>query len=183
MTSAPLKRLSPDPDGQWARAVGRFMLAFGDIEHTTIACLCGIPSDSIGRVSAKIGLGLRLDLLQAVLEGKTQPEYESLASVTDRISKFLNNRNLVAHNPVQFSFYRNSDDGGILIQPELVSTRDRSKRLTFEQLEELAAKAEELAYAFSDAAMEVFRVYHMSEEVESLIADGAALAPVPKSRG
>src|SRR5690554_2245737 len=142
-------RLSADPDRRWATEVGRFMLAFRDIEHTTIACLSGIPTESLGENSVKMAHGLRLEVLLAVLESKSLPEYWRLATVVEELRSFLGNRNLVAHNPVLFSFYQKAGEC-VVVQPELSSTRNRNKRLTFPQLVELACEAERLDDAFSD---------------------------------
>jgi hypothetical protein len=155
-------RLSADPDRKWAVEVGRFILAFGDIEHTSVACLAGIPTESLGKVSTKMALGLRLEVLVAVLSSKQAADYKSLATVVAAVKRFVDKRNLVAHNPVQFSFYQKTGEG-VSIQPELVSTRDRTKRLTFSQLVALADEAERLADAFTEASMVVFERYHLSE--------------------
>lgn len=154
------RQVATDPDRKWAVEVGRFMLAFGDIEHTAIACLCAIPADAFGKVTASMSLGVRLDLLAAILEGKDSPDYRKLAGLVGEIKRFLDNRNLVAHNPVQFSFYMNKGLHDIRIQTELVSTRNRNKRLTFNELRDLADQAERLAHGFGEAAMEVLREHH-----------------------
>jgi hypothetical protein len=167
--SRPEQFLSADPDLKWAAEVGRFVLAFGGIEHTSIVCLHALPRDTIAAATMNMPLGQRLHLLAELLQGrKGENAYDDLAGILLRIREFVGNRNLVAHNPLLFSFYQ-SDAGGVIIRPEIVSTRNRERRLTFDALVEMADTAERLAADFSLAS---FAVYGNDPDLyEQLVAE------------
>lgn len=139
----------------WEIQVGRFVLAFGDIEHTITLCLNAIPKDQIGKASAKLPLQARLELLDELLAKSEGDLRTKLASAIKRVRNFIARRNLVAHNGLQFQVYKKGDS--LRIIPAIVSSRDSSKLLAFHGLVDLANDTKNLSVALMEAAMDVIR--------------------------
>ncbi|WP_447735246.1 hypothetical protein [Rhodanobacter soli] len=139
----------------WEIQVGRFVLAFGDIEHTITLCLRTIPRDEIGEASAKLPLQARLELLDELLAKSEGDLRSKLSSTIKRVRKFVARRNLVAHNGLQFQVYKSGDS--LRIIPAIVSSRDSSKLLAFPGLVELADDTKNLSVDLTEAAMDVVR--------------------------
>lgn len=144
-------------DSPWYSPVGKFMLAFGDIEHSSISLLGCLPACNIPKSAAKLPLGVRIDLLREVLPRYEAPEYQEVLKRLNEVSSKAPMRNFVAHNAVWIDLYQKDDD--IYITNFLVSARDRTKRLTLEEMDELAESVHELAKRFSEATVEVLRLH------------------------
>lgn len=156
--SRPEEILSADPDFEWAKEVGRFVLAFGSIEHTSIACLYSIPRDPIGPATRALPLKQRLGLLRDVLKGREGiGAYDTLARIVSRVISFVDHRNLVAHSPLHYSLYGKAPgEQGVIIRLELSSTRSNGRRMGFDELCKLVDDVERLAHEFSLASLEIF---------------------------
>lgn len=139
-----------DVNHAWATQVGRFVLAFGSIEHTSLACLDSIPRDAMSRTLEALPLGVRLDLLIEILEGRTGQKGAPLLGIVLRAKSYLTRRNLIAHNSVWYSFARDGDK--MSFTQELISSRDVKKRLSLLELTQLADEVEALARAFTEEA-------------------------------
>ena len=144
-------------DSPWYAPVGKFMLAFGDIEHSTISLLSHLPESNLPVTAPKLALGVRIDLLREVLPRNTAPEYQEVLTCLDLVSKFTSRRNLVAHNAVWFDIYH--DGERILITDHLVSARDESKRLTLAELEAVAGEVYSLAARLNNAVVAVLKIH------------------------
>lgn len=156
--SRPEEIFSADPDFEWAKEVGRFVLAFGSIEHTTIACLYSIPRDPIGAATRGLPLKQRLGLLRDILKGQEGVGvYDALARIVRRVISFVDHRNLVAHSPLHYSVYGKAPgEQGVIIRLELSSTRSQGRRMGFEELCKLVDDVEKLSHEFAIASLEIF---------------------------
>ncbi|WP_295362495.1 hypothetical protein [Arenimonas sp.] len=141
----------------WYGCVGKFMLAFGDIEHTTVGLLGCLPSCNIPKSAPKLTLGARIDMLLEVLPRYPEPEFREVLRCLEAVAKHSGTRNLVAHNTVWFDVAKVGDR--IEISSHLVSTRDRKKRLKLAEMKRLADDVHELARQLSEAAVEVMKRY------------------------
>ena len=141
----------------WDAPVGRFMLAFGSIEHTTIALLGCLPSCKIPGNAPLLTLGQRIAILREVLPRYEGEEYKATLTGLNTVASLANQRNLVAHNSVWFDVYTDGDK--IVFTNHLVSSRDRTKRLTLDQMKALADTVHNAAMQFSQNAVEVMRNY------------------------
>lgn len=148
-------------DNPWALAVGTFVLAFGDIEHTAIALLGCLPECRIPKTAPLIDLRRRFEILTEVLERSGDPEYRAALAAMKRVETLLDQRNLLAHNGVWFDIYRDGDR--VMISQSLVSARNRARRLALTQVEELAAQARSAAAEFSATSL-VLMKRHVDED-------------------
>lgn len=137
-------------DNPWALQVGRFVLAFGDIEHTTVLLFSLIPKCSFPRTAARLPLGTRLEILYEALSGN-DGEYQEVREAIARVQKMVKHRNLIAHNAIRFDFYKDGDK--IVIDQNLVSSRDGKKKLSLAQLEMLADEAGSLSLGLTNASI------------------------------
>ncbi|GGD48534.1 hypothetical protein [Pseudoxanthomonas indica] len=144
-------------DFPWDAPVGRFMLAFGSIEHTTIALLGCLPDCRIPRNASKLALGQRIEILKEVLPRYSAEEYREALLRLNVVAKLTSKRNLVAHNTVWFDIYQDGEK--VLITNHLMSARDRSVRLSLAEMMTLADEVHEAARLFSEASVQVMKNY------------------------
>lgn len=144
-------------DNPWYAPVGKFMLAFGDIEHSTIALLGCLPDCKIPKNAPKLPLGARIDLLREILPRYSAPEYKAVLACLEEVTRQSAFRNLVAHNSIWFDIYKDGDR--IMITNHLVSARDRKKKLSLAEMQNLTEKVHSLAVRLSSAALEVMGNY------------------------
>ena len=131
--------------------VGRFVLAFGSIEHATYLCLHTIPRDDIAQFVKNLSLGARLDLLAEILASRAGPEVGRLLFWLNKVKKFTEHRNLVAHNGLSLNVFQG--DGKLEFLTEIVSARDKTKRVSLAQVTKLANEADELGQQFGAAVL------------------------------
>ncbi len=123
----------------WEQAVGKFILALGGIEHTTISFFRVLPGCVLPKSAPKISLGLRIEMLKEALGRHQEVEYVEALRAIKAVDRLVSDRNLVAHNGVVFDFY--TDGESIKITSHLTSSRNGEKRLSLEQMQTLALKA------------------------------------------
>ena len=149
-------------DFPWYAPVGKFMLAFGDIEHTTISLLGCLPNCKIPTTAPMLPLGQRLSILREALPAFPDEDHQEVLRCLGDVVRHSGLRNLVAHNAVWMSVYQEGDR--ILMTDHLVSARDREKRLTLAQMQRLADDVHDVAGRFSIAAVNVMRQYVDTED-------------------
>lgn len=111
-------------EDDWDRLVGRFVIAFGDIENLVTSSLSFFAKDPIGKAAADLPLAQRMDLLEAVLSPReTEARAELLESV-QAIRRYSKKRNIVAHNGLTFSFFHGEGEG-LRIVTSIRSSRGR----------------------------------------------------------
>jgi hypothetical protein len=132
-----------DLSGNWSRAIGKAFVAFGAIEHITVVCMRAIPKDPLQRSTRRFTLSQRIDLLLEILESHPGESAEELAGHLSTARSLAETRNLIAHNPLVFDFYRHAD--GSLSSREVIAHLHTERRLSLEQAQEFAQAAEELA--------------------------------------
>ena len=145
-----------DWSGEWAAAIGKAFVAFGGIEHVSVACLRSIPRDNLQKSTKSLRLGQRIDLLTKILEGYEEEPYRLLSQHLGRAKVLAETRNLIAHNPLLLEFYERPD--GTLYHQEVIAALHRDKKVTLVELKAFADEAEALANALYAASSEVFRL-------------------------
>lgn len=143
-----------DPDNRWATQVGRFVLAFGEIEHTCISCLEKIPQPGLGKTAATLLLSQRLLLLEDVLQSRPEAACERLLALVRDIKGVTSKRNLLVHNMLKFCFYMH--DGKVTGVLEMSSSRNPKQRITYDEICALSDRLETLAFTFSAASAQAF---------------------------
>jgi len=152
--------LYSDPDEVWALAVGRFVVAFGDIEHTAIRCLEKIPREALPSDAAGIPLTRRLKRLREALIPLEEASACQLLHVVGALQDFVVSRNLIAHNGIRLAGHI-EDDGmsetvTLRLRSMLISAKDPALRVTLDDLRRSADDVEELAWRFTTSAAAAF---------------------------
>jgi hypothetical protein len=128
---------------EWERLVGRFVLCFGDIERVVTECLRQLPADPIGETASKLFLKSRLELLDELLSPESTPERVELRRRVRDVERYIDKRNIVAHNGLTLDIYREAD--GVVVSGALESGRARGKRIDYAQMQQLAEEVGKLA--------------------------------------
>lgn len=144
---------SPHQDAAWELEVGRFVMAFGDIEHSVTLCLSWLPKDSIGDACKTLPLGIRLSLLEAILSPSKHGLRRELFGVVRGVRTHLERRNLIAHNGLQIGVYKDGDR--ITFSQQIVSSRNHAKSINYAELVKLAKDVQVLARQLSNVALDL----------------------------
>jgi len=151
-----------DPERKWAIEVGRFVLAFGEVEHLTIALMGCLPGCTVPKTAPELQLSTRFKMLEEVLKRCPDPAAPATLASMRKVSSLNGDRNVVAHNSVWFTLYRSKS--GVGIEEHIVSARDQRKRLNYSEMVKLADRAEAHAEEFGRNALELLRNYRVPEE-------------------
>lgn len=145
-----------DLKGNWAAAIGKAFVAFGSIEHLTVACLREIPNDPIQRTAKAFKLGQRIDLLLELLESHNEEPFLHLSEKLKAVKDLSQTRNLIAHNPLLLEVYKFDD--GSLFHREVIAALHSENRITLSQVEEFAVKSESLASELLTVSLKAFEI-------------------------
>jgi hypothetical protein len=144
-----------DTKGQWATAIGQAFVAFGSIEHVTVACLREIPRDRIQKSTKSFRLGQRIDLLVELLEAHDGDEFSDLSKALKQAKALAQTRNLIAHNPLVLEVYEWAD--GSIFHREVIASLQGEHRMTLPELQAFANEAETLSSDLFKKASAVFQ--------------------------
>lgn len=125
---------------KWAAEVGRFVMAFGGIEGITYAALRQCPRDPIAQplVDSNLALTPRIDLLIAIANGRSRPQWGAFAAVLAKIKSLAKKRNLIAHNGVGLDVYVDAE-GEYHVQEAIRNAKKRPPKTTrFEDRDRVA---------------------------------------------
>jgi hypothetical protein len=135
-------------DEAWARAIGRFIVAFANLEQWTRLYIGTFGTEEEAAASKTQRLKDRIAVAHAVLiRLRLTPQVQD--RVDTAIASFRRltpTRNLLAHNPPAIHIYTENEDGtgAIEIRHELRDSREPSVAVTIKQLEVERAEAKEL---------------------------------------
>lgn len=139
-------------DFPWFAPITKFEQAFGEIEDSTVSLLACLPDCKIPLTAPKLPLGMRLEILQEVLPRYSGPEYCELLMCFQEVATLTSKRALIAHNAVWF---------GYQMKPKVdvfkPTGSGRQRRLSLEEVSDLARKAELLATRVGSAVDGVLR--------------------------
>jgi hypothetical protein len=142
---------------EWALQVGRFVMAFGEIEWMVCQTLVHIPTENLYEKLRKENPRAEFNVLAKKAIECSQargllPELcRALVRSLNEAIKLAEHRNLVAHNPMHFSMYTDEHERQIGFRMEIVSLRNQDKSVTLEELARLAADAERLYLSMFEA--------------------------------
>ena len=145
--------LYSDPDERWALGVGRCVLAFGDIEHTSIRCLRMLGGEGLKPRPEPMNPKARLLMLMNLLRLLQTTEAHALLMRCNQLVNAFDARNFVAHNTIHLlghAFYL--EGGGLGFEPALKSSRRPEMTATLSELERFAGWIEEHAWGLTTAA-------------------------------
>lgn len=143
---------------KWGRLVGRFILAFGDIESITYLCIAKIPSERIFESASKLFFGKRVELILELLQSKkevTGRTRELLSTALNKSVKLSIKRNILAHSPIYMNIYEQEHTGELDFQEVIMSLRNQEESITYQELETLVEQAEALSMEVNDAYNEL----------------------------
>ena len=135
-----------DPKDRWAYPIGKFILAFTQIEAIADICLQFIPSDKIYDQLKVSGISRKLDLVVAFTQSRTPepiPEKISneLIGIIKEIKNYLPDRNMIAHNPLEIVIDEEINEDGSYqikeIEEAIVHMHNEDKRIGFDDLGKL----------------------------------------------
>ena len=144
-----------DLDGEWAAAIGRAFVAFGEIEYITVVCLDQLPRDRIQRSTKSFRLGQRIDLLVEIIDDYKGQAYKDLVSKLLEAKELAKTRNIIAHNPLVFNFYE--DRNGELSKREAIAHLHSDKCLDLDDVKRFASESEILVSELYRASFEAIQ--------------------------
>lgn len=149
-----------DLKGEWAVAIGRAFVAFGSIEHVTVACLREIPRDRIQRSAKSLRLAARIDLIVELLEAHSGEHFDILAEKLKSAKTLALTRNLIAHNPLVLDIYEQTD--GSYLYRERITSLQKEQSITLVELQGFSFKAEALASELYSCSTKVFQLLNVA---------------------
>jgi hypothetical protein len=146
----------------WAQQVGRFVIAFGEIEYSVCQTLVHVPEVNQFPTMKHREFKVRANAAIEHTNARVQDDVPRRALVRglNEAIKLAESRNLIAHNPVRFAMYTDPDEQRIAFRMEIASLRDEAKLVTLPQMQALAEKAESVAAELDDALRQVFGVIY-----------------------
>ena len=140
-------------DEAWARAIGRFIVAFANLEQWTRLYIGTFGTEAEAAASKTQRLKDRIAAAHAVLIRLrlTLEMQERVDTAIARFRRLTPTRNLLAHNPPAIHVYTENEDGtgAMEIRQELRDSRDPSVAVTIKQLEIEHAEAKEIDEEFA----------------------------------
>lgn len=143
-----------DPNGDWALAVGRVMIAFGSIEHVVVACIKHIPSEPIFESASKLQFSQRVALLLEVLSVREADVFVRLVGLLRQAVTLAHTRNLLAHNPLTLQIYESE---GEYTFKHVIASLKKETVITLPEVKRCAESAEQLASDLYTASKAVFQ--------------------------
>ena len=144
---------------QWSKAVGRAILAFGNIEWVTYQCLGLFPSDRIFESVVSLKFSSRVDLIVEILSGKNLPK--KLFNKTKRLFKRAKDaaevRNVLAHNPLRIGVYKDND-GKVVFRDEIQHYRKTNRVYDLKEVQHYGKVTERLEDEFMELIGEIRKV-------------------------
>jgi hypothetical protein len=128
--------------------IGRFVLAFGDIENVTYLALYQLPKDNIFETTSSLAFGKRVQLVMELVAN--HPEVndslrEKFIALLKKATKLSETRNHVAHSPLMMKVYHHEAHGWIHEEVELGNVRNRERGVSLKALRTATSEAEKLA--------------------------------------
>jgi hypothetical protein len=115
-----------------------------------------LPRDRIFDTACNLELGKRIDLILEILSTRTDGELSNLRELFLRAKGLNAERNLLAHNPLVFEFYENSD-GNHIVMEKIVSLKKPDRKMSLDQVKEFSQQVEELVAKMSLSAITAFK--------------------------
>jgi hypothetical protein len=140
-------------DEAWARAIGRFIVAFANLEQWTRLYIRTFGTEEEAAAAKTQRLKNRIAVAHAVLIRLrlTAQMQHRVDTAIAGFRKLTPTRNLLAHNPPAIHIYTENEDGtgSMEIRHELRDSRDPSVAVTIKQLEVECAEAKQLDEEFA----------------------------------
>jgi len=142
---------------KWQNAVGRFLISFGRVEWVTYQLLIRLPSERIFDAIKDQKFSHRVNLIKALAKSRIQDEsiLKELESVLGKANELAQYRNLLAHNPIDYSLYEN--DAGAVDLRHTISKfgAGNDKQITLETVLKKCHQVEKLSDEAHDIEIKI----------------------------
>ncbi|ALV07314.1 hypothetical protein [Roseateles depolymerans] len=144
-------------DDQWAPVIGRLFIAFGVMESAINELLRQQCSDQQMKFLVSLQLKQRLDLLRSILPERNLSDWNRkvLLDLLNEVSHLAKTRNLVAHNPLTLSRFKNDGSAKDKLWEEVIVAESGDRRITLEALRVAADRASTVAEALHASWIEL----------------------------
>jgi len=137
-----------DPRKKWAPLVGRFVLAFGDIENVTYLALRQLPKDKIFQTTSTLGFGKRVDLVIELVKDHAEIGKRLSERFVEKLKaakKLSETRNLIAHSPVVMKVYHHPKEGWTHREIAVANAKNHDREVSLAGLRQGVTQSERLA--------------------------------------
>jgi hypothetical protein len=128
-----------DPMAKWRDLVGGFILAFGDIELTSVL----LWREHVRRTPVPQRFKERTGIVLAALRRLSDPPI-AIINAFESAMRLADKRNTVAHHPLQVQVFEHSKTGEVVFE-QAISSATRDDYIDDLELTELRAEAEDIA--------------------------------------
>ena len=130
---------------EWQREIGRFLLAFGEVEWITYNLIVELPTERIFESVSRLRFTSRVDLILQLADQRKMPDEtrSELRGLLTQAKGLSQNRNTIAHNPLFWSFF--NGEGGIEMRSTILPFDKPERQVTLERLAQLADQAQALS--------------------------------------
>lgn len=156
----------PMKHDDWDRLVGRFVIAFGEIENLISMSLTMFAQDPIGPAACELPLAQRIALLEGVLSPRATEARAELLESVKAIRDYTSKRNIVAHNGVTFSFAHGKGEGTWMVSSIRSSRGKQMKEISHREMVLLVKAISSLTLELSHAFVAVCRDESLTETNE-----------------
>lgn len=136
--------VSTHENSDWETAVGRLIVAFGQIEYGVYAALKLRPALNLSEITVDISLSKKIEIALEIIRPRIEPEFEEVKNLLLRAKKIVWARNLIAHNPLIFDYIRDGNDN-LSTTKRIASLRDKNRHITLDQLVAISDQAYEIS--------------------------------------
>lgn len=139
----------------WQQEIGRFLLAFGQIEWATYRLLIDLPTERIFETVCETRLSYRIRLILQIASQRNLPEnlVARLEKTLSRVRELSGPRNTIAHNPIYWKLV--DSELGVDLGPRIIRFYKPEKEIGYKQLVAFADEAESLAHKLYSLYIEV----------------------------
>lgn len=128
-----------DTRGEWSAAIGELFIAFGQIEHITIAFL-NSQTQTKKEIIGKSNFSKRVDLIVKSLKKSTDSNHKEFISLLKKAKELSKKRNLIAHNPLLLEVFQFAD-GSNYKREIIASSRAPKECMSLKELKILSNDA------------------------------------------
>lgn len=130
---------------KWAPLIGRFVLAFGDIESFIYSMQTRMVDETVLKHTQRLSLDQRIKFVHDLLLNCDMDEViaQKFIDAITKVENLRKQRNLIAHNPLFLVFYEDSD----IFEPEeaICNFKRNDEILNYESLSKIVNEAESIA--------------------------------------
>jgi len=148
---------------KWEPYVGKFFLSFTAIEHFVTISIDVLSKKSISNTVRTLLFEKRTEILKELLENNNKVSVHTKSKIRNQVDEAIklsrNVRNIIAHNHILMELYESPADGEIYEKAYIHSSRNKSKKISLENMIEAARNTEILANRLSESYLDMLKEY------------------------